>query len=122
MQILQSDQTQLLYFTATEWMYEGSYLYLYIKHSATNETYFLSFAKSSDLSTDQNRYNAFSVAVPVIPEGQCTYVLYEGDAGATSPESSEISGIVEVGLYEIQRTESTDPTIDNSIEYILPNV
>lgn len=122
MQILQSDQTQLLYFTATEWMYEGSYLYLYIKHSATNETYFLSFAKSSDLSTDQNRYNAFSVAVPVIPEGQCTFVLYEGDAGATSPESSEISGIVEVGLYEIQRTESTDPTIDNSIEYILPNV
>lgn len=122
MQILQSDQTQLLYFTATEWMYEGSYLYLYIKHSATNETYFLSFAKSSDLSTDQNRYNAFSVAVPVISEGQCTYVLYEGDAGATSPESSEISGIVEVGLYEIQRTESTDPTIDNSIEYILPNL
>jgi hypothetical protein len=122
MQILQSDATQLLYFTATEWMYEGSFLYLYIKHSATNDTFFISFAKSTDLSDDQNRYNAFSVSIPEIPEGQCTYVLYEGDSGATSPESSEISGIVEVGLYEIQRTETTDPTIDNTIEYILPNL
>jgi len=122
MQLLNSGETQRLFFTATENMVSGNYLYLLIEHISTNESFFLSFPKSANVSTYTDRWDGFDVSIPNIPIGQCRYSLYEGETGATSVDSPEITRMIECGLYQILTNESTDFTIENPITYFEPSV
>lgn len=123
MQLLNSNEVNRLFFTATENYSQGDTLYLNIHHISTNNDFFYSFSKTSDLSFQTDRYNAFDVSIGVIPGGQCTYTLYEGQSGATSPEDVEVLGVLECGLYQIIESETNDNVFSaNTIEYIEPNL
>jgi hypothetical protein len=122
MQLLNSNTTQRLFFTATENMSTGDWLYLSIRHIATNNLFFLDFPKSSNVSTYTERWDGFDVSIPAIPIGQCEFTLYEGTEGATSVESSEIASVVECGLYEVITAENTDDFVSNPITYFEPNL
>jgi hypothetical protein len=123
MQLLNSNQLNRLFFTATENYNTGDTLYLNIHHISTNNDFFYSFPKVSDLSFQPNRYNAFDVSIGNIPGGQCSYTLYEGESGATSPEDVGIYGVIECGLYQMLENETTDDVFSsNNVEYIEPNL
>jgi hypothetical protein len=123
MQLLNSSEVNRLFFTATEFYSQGDTLYLNIHHISTNNDFFYSFAKTSDLSFQLSRYNAFDVSIGNIPGGQCTYTLYEGESGATGPEDAEVLSVLECGLYQIIESETNDTVFSaNTIEYIEPNL
>lgn len=123
MQLLNSNGINRLFFTATENYSQGDTLYLNIHHISTNSDFFYDFLKSSDLSFQTDRYNAFDVSIGSIPAGQCSYTLYEGESGAASPEDAEVLGVLECGLYQIIESETTDDVFSaNTIEYIEPNL
>ena len=123
MQLLNSSEVNRLFFTATEFYSQGDTHYLNIHHISTNNDFFYSFAKTSDLSFQLNRYNAFDVSIGNIPGGQCTYTLYEGESGATGPEDAEVLSVLECGLYQIIESETNDTVFSaNTIEYIEPNL
>lgn len=122
MQLINSNTNQRLFFTASENMATGDWLYLSIRHIATNDTFFLDFPKSSNVSTYTERWDGFDVSIPAIPIGQCEFTLYEGFEGATSVESNEIERVVECGLYEVITAENTDDFISNPITYFEPNL
>jgi hypothetical protein len=122
MQLITTNAVNRLYFTATENMVSGAWVYLNIHHVATNEDYFFDFPKSQNLSPFTGRFDAWDCNVGNLPVGQCLYTLYEGNEGAVNPESEEILNVLEVGLYEVLANESTDIVFENDTTYIEPNL
>ena len=108
MQLLTANATNRLFFTATENMVSGLWCYLNIHHVATNTDYFYAFEKASNLSAFTNRVDCWDVAIGDIPDGQCLYTIYEGNAGAESKTDEEILRVLEVGLYEVLASEVAD--------------
>lgn len=122
MQLITTNAVNRLYFTATENMVSGDWVYLNVHHVATNEDYFFSFEKSQNLSAFTQRFDAWDCNVGNLPVGQCLYTLYEGNSGAVNPESEEILNVLEVGLYEVLANEATDIVFENDTTYIEPNL
>ena len=122
MQLITTNAVNRLYFTATENMVSGAWVYLNIHHVATNEDYFFSFEKAQNLSLFTGRFDAWDCNVGNLPVGQCLYTLYEGNEGAVNPESEEILNVLEVGLYEVLANEATDVVFENDTTYIEPNL
>ena len=122
MQLIYSNTTNRLLFTLTGLMESGDSCYLYMKHISTLDTYFIEFAKSSNLSPAPERYDMFDISIPSVPKGQFLYSIYEGDSGATSPEDIEVTNLLECGMLLCQLQETTIPAFQNSINYIEPNL